>query len=77
MATDYDCPAQQTVDRHVSTVGNSLGIIIGLIVVLAIGALVFFTFFDRTPTGPTVVKSPSVTKTAPPANTATPTPTTK
>lgn len=71
MAAEYNRPAQRTVDRHNVVVGRNLGLIVGLIAFLAIGALVFFTFFDRTPSAPTVVKSPAGVKTAPPSTTPT------
>jgi hypothetical protein len=50
---------------------GSVSILIALIAVAAIGALVFFGY-ARTPSGPSTVRSTSVTKPAPPPNTTPP-----
>ena len=62
MATGYDRPSERIVERHYTSDGG-IGVVIGLIVALAIGAFLFFTFYDRG-SAPTVT-TPTVTKTVP------------
>jgi hypothetical protein len=71
MATEYDRPSHRTTD-------SSLGAVIALIIALAIGAFIFFTFYDRGV--PTTATTPTVTKTVPtttPAPRSAPAPSTK
>ncbi len=89
MPTDYNRPRDGKLERqYLRNTGSSLAAVIGVIIVLATAALVYFTFFDRSPTGPGIVSSkPPVTapertapkSTAPPANTTatSPAPSTK
>ncbi len=62
MATEYERPTERIVERHYTS-DSGVGIIVGLIIALAIGAFVFFTFYDRG--GPHTAAPPSVTKTVP------------
>jgi hypothetical protein len=62
MATEYDRPSERIVERHYTRDG-SMGVALALIVALAIGAFVFFTFYDRG-TAPGTTK-PTVTKSVP------------
>ncbi len=72
MATEYERPTERIVERHYSS-DSGIGVIVGFIVALAIGAFVFFTFYDRG--SPPTTSAPTVTKTVP--NTPAPAPSTK
>lgn len=84
MPTDYKGSRVGNLERqYLRNTGSSLGLVIGIIVALAVAALVLFSFFDRSSTGPSIVSTkPPVTApertepntTAPPANTTTTSP---
>ena len=46
MATEYERPSKRIVERHYTS-DSGIGVIVGLILALAIGAFVFLTFYDR------------------------------
>jgi uncharacterized protein HemX len=85
MATEFERrPSEPVVERTYLNSGNGAAGMIALIVALAIGAFVFFTFYNSgsTPSGPTPRattqdKAPPVVPATPPAKTTTPTPSTK
>ncbi len=61
MTTECERPPRH-VDRYYERVGSGLGRIIGFIVVIALAALLFTTFYGRTTSGPSIVTSePGVT----------------
>lgn len=61
MATEYQRPPRH-IDRHYANVGAGLGRIVGFVVIIALAALFFITFYGRTPNGPSIVTSePGVT----------------
>ena len=81
MATEYERPRDRVVERtHTTDTGWGMGTVLGLIIALGLGLILFFAFFDRSPSTPTTVTSqPRVTApdrtapktTNPPANTTT------
>jgi hypothetical protein len=79
MTAEFERPPRN-IDRYYESVGSGLGRIVGFIVVIALAALLFTTFYGVTPSGPTIVTSePGVTapdRTVPKVP-STPTPSTK
>jgi hypothetical protein len=71
--------AEPVVERTYVSGGSGAAGIIALIVAIAIGAFVFFTFYDRGTTPNSVEPTPRVTapNATPPAKTAPPAPSTK
>jgi hypothetical protein len=60
MTTGYERPPR-TVDRYYAVVSAGLGRIVGVIIVVAIAALLFKTFYGQTPTSPsTTTSNPAV-----------------
>ena len=61
MTSEFERPPRH-IDRYYESVGSGLGRIVGFIVVIALAALLFTTFYGRTPSGPSLVTSePGVT----------------
>lgn len=51
MTAEFERPPRN-IDRYYESVGSGLGRIVGFIVVIALAALLFTTFYGRTPSGP-------------------------
>jgi len=65
MATEFE-PHKSRTGHHTRDAGSNMGVLVAIMAILAVGAMLFFTFYDRTPSGPSTASSPpNVTKTVP------------
>lgn len=63
MASEFERPSDHPMERdHPTDRRGASGVALGIIAILAIAALLLFTLYDNTPSGPsTVISDPNVT----------------